>query len=539
MKTSQFLHPGYNSQKDEVETKKQERSKSKMAVTLAARRLMGATHRNVDFEALKGLSVELEKVYDDFCVINEEYELLVSKEKFIEHRVVNGDDLKTYNANVKQTYEEARNAYTQLKCENDKSKQNLTMAPLTTAIKRDMNRMKNIISAVEDNLLKETPSYDSLQMDRGDMEKLLDEICDKVARLTVIQQDTQLQDDAEVIIETAYNTLRNVNLCLRLKQNPKLAVTLLNDNLSPTNTESSSSTLTTSLTSHTQAQASISTSMPVTSSHTSNPQNLQPMGVPTVSPPTPIVHSTMAITSQQYNPVSSLPMVSSVFLPASQPATPPTSIILQSPGSATSTTTSPAIVNPAYSPLTQSWYYNTAQAPAHGIGFAQPVRPAQPHILQQPYPSTPPIHNNANINLKKTPLPTFSGHRSDWPEFKAVWKQLAESVYTNKTALAHELKRSIKGEAIQRIRSVYITRPEAYDEMWRKLEAHYDDASASVQAALSGLQRLKPAESEDYRALVDLVDEVEAAYCQLQELDYLNILTMRDVDISANFYQTT
>ena len=32
-------------------------------------------------------------------------------------------------------------------------------------------------------------------MDRGDLEKLLDEICEKVARLTVIQQDTQLQDD--------------------------------------------------------------------------------------------------------------------------------------------------------------------------------------------------------------------------------------------------------------------------------------------------------------------------------------------------------
>ena len=110
---------------------------------------------------------------------------------------------------------------------------------------------------------------------------------------------------------------------LRSNQNPKLAVTLLNDNLSPTNTESNSSTLTTSLTSHTQAQASVSTSMPVTSSHTSNPQNLQPMRLPTVSPPTPIVHSTMAITSQQYNPVSSLPMVISVFLPTSQPGTPP------------------------------------------------------------------------------------------------------------------------------------------------------------------------------------------------------------------------
>ena len=79
---------------ERLETKKQERSKAKMAVTRAARRLMGATYRNVDFEALKGLSVELENVYDDFCVTSEEYELLVTDEKFAEHRVVNGDDLK-------------------------------------------------------------------------------------------------------------------------------------------------------------------------------------------------------------------------------------------------------------------------------------------------------------------------------------------------------------------------------------------------------------------------------------------------------------
>ena len=112
-----------------------------------------------------------------------------------------------------------------------------------------------------------------------DMEKLLDEICDKVARLTVIQQHTRLQDDVEVIIETAYNTLRSVNLCFRSNQNPKLALTLLNDNLSPTNTESNSSTLKTPLTSHTQAQASISTPMPVVPSPTSrNPPNLQHMG---------------------------------------------------------------------------------------------------------------------------------------------------------------------------------------------------------------------------------------------------------------------
>ena len=42
--------------------------------------------------------------------------------------------------------------------------------------------------------------------------------------------------------------------------------------------------------------------------------------------------------------------------------------------------------------------------------------------------------------------------------------------------------------------------------------------------------RMKDYESEDYRALIELVDEVEAAYCQLQELNHINILTTRDVD---------
>ena len=128
-------------------------------------------------------------------------------------------------------------------------------------------------------------------------------------------------------------------------------------------------------------------------------------------------------------------------------------------------------------------------------------------------------------------LPTFSGQRKDWPEFKAVWKSVAEAVYANKTALAHELKRSVKGEASKRIRSVYVTKPEAYDLMWRKLESHYEDVRASVQAALEDLHKLKAVKEEDYKGLVELIDETEVAYSQLEELGRLNILTMRDVDM--------
>ena len=47
---------------DEAETKIQEQSKSKMAVTLAARRIIGATDRDVEFEVFKGLIVQLEGI---------------------------------------------------------------------------------------------------------------------------------------------------------------------------------------------------------------------------------------------------------------------------------------------------------------------------------------------------------------------------------------------------------------------------------------------------------------------------------------------
>ena len=255
----------------------------------------------------------------------------------------------------------------------------------------------------------------------------------------------------------------------------------------------------------------------------------------------------MSMAPQQQYPSSTLSFMPHRYPPISQMAS---STMIITPQHRGSVCTTPELINPSYSvpifprpelnpplqtgvPLTQSWFYNTI--PRSSSVPTYPTTAVPPQESQRPYSTGSPFNNNTNISLKKTSLPTFSGLRKDWPEFKTVWKQLAESVYSNKTALAHELKRSVKGEASQRIRSVYITRPEAYDTMWRKLEAHYDDASASVQAALAGLQRLKHVESEDYRALIELVDEVEAAYCQRQELNHLSILTMRDVDHISEF----
>ena len=130
-------------------------------------------------------------------------------------------------------------------------------------------------------------------------------------------------------------------------------------------------------------------------------------------------------------------------------------------------------------------------------------------------------------------LPVFYGERKEWPEFKAMFRHLAEASMHSQQALAYELKRHIKAPADVLIQSVYSTRPGAYDRMWRKLGEVYDNPGASVSSALSTLHSLrKPA--EDFRSLVNFINEVEAVYAQLEELEQLHCVSVRDIDTINN-----
>ena len=51
-----------------------------------------------------------------------------------------------------------------------------------------------------------------------------------------------------------------------------------------------------------------------------------------------------------------------------------------------------------------------------------------------------------------------------------------------------------------------------------------------IPVPLEDLHRLKPVSGTGYRGLVEFVDVVESSYSQLEELNQLNTLTMRDVD---------
>jgi hypothetical protein len=144
-------------------------------------------------------------------------------------------------------------------------------------------------------------------------------------------------------------------------------------------------------------------------------------------------------------------------------------------------------------------------------------------------------NRHGDMHLKKISLPEFSGSRKDWPEFRAVWKELAENSYLSKSALAFELKRSLKGTALEKVKHIYVTKPDAYDLIWARLSEYYDDTTACVQAALECLNKLKPVAEQDYRALVNLVNVVEDTCAQLEQLGQIHLLSMRDVDKVADF----
>ena len=151
----------------------------------------------------------------------------------------------------------------------------------------------------------------------------------------------------------------------------------------------------------------------------------------------------------------------------------------------------------------------------------------------------PNVSRSDIFRTKKPELPTFSGTRHDWPEFRKLWRELAELQFTNKIQLAHELKRNCgKGRAKQLLSNVFISSDDAYEEMWERLDEEYNDPGLCVQYALDRLSTIKKVDQYDYAGLVSLVDLVESVHNMLRELGLLDAIHMTDVDrISFNLPQ--
>ena len=189
-------------------------------------------------------------------------------------------------------------------------------------------------------------------------------------------------------------------------------------------------------------------------------------------------------------------------------------------------------------------YGQTYQIPGnlvhHNIGGAASHAPASYPVMGSTNPfagySSPSLNSSmapssasSQHHIRKVELPDFSWDRRHWPEFKAVFKHLAESAYSSEQTLAYELKRHVKAPADVLIQSVYSTKPGAYQRMWQKLGDVYDDPGACISAALATLHSLEQP-GEDFRSLVSFINKIEDVHAQLDELGQAQCVTVRDVD---------
>ena len=116
--------------------KKNERSRAKQAVSLCARRLTGAVRREEDPDSLNRLVLDLEHAFNDFYIISDEYEILVSDDEFKELRVVNNLDLKSYEELVKNVYEDAMAEFVKIKSARHQIAQEDQVASIRSALSK-------------------------------------------------------------------------------------------------------------------------------------------------------------------------------------------------------------------------------------------------------------------------------------------------------------------------------------------------------------------------------------------------------------------
>ena len=135
-----------------------------------------------------------------------------------------------------------------------------------------------------------------------------------------------------------------------------------------------------------------------------------------------------------------------------------------------------------------------------------------------------------NFRFKKQSPPVFNGDRRKWPEFRAIWSKYASSEYRTSEERAWALRQSLQGRALECIRPVVITRPDAYELMWCKLEDEYSDVSLSVQAIYGDLDNLKMVTEGDMKGLIAFINGVEMCYSSLAEVGQLSAITMTHID---------
>lgn len=130
----------------------------------------------------------------------------------------------------------------------------------------------------------------------------------------------------------------------------------------------------------------------------------------------------------------------------------------------------------------------------------------------------------------RSPPPTFSGERCEWPEFRAIWRKHGAREYPTDEERAWALKRCLKGKALEHVKAIFVTQENAYQRIWDRLDNVYSDISHNIQSAFSKLHKLRQVGENDLQGMVNFVNEVEMCYSNLGEIGQVNAVTLNQVD---------
>jgi hypothetical protein len=547
----------------EADRMKAERSQFKCKVTTASKKLKYAIGRKSDESCIQNFVLDLENCMSDFEICHDEYaELIEANETLSAYAVVNGLDLVRYKAAVWASYQEAKDCYQKYK--RDTIMQS-SYIPLREQLCNHMKRMTIMCNSLDQALEGESPSPKNIRSGKDGIVPAINLLLDLQSKLNNIEANEDLNEKINALYIRAVDTESHCNLMI--KQIDKAAsvqnVKFLDYKSDVSLDTSKSANLTTTeikpdLSARLAASLSVSDPGEVVNDVTGITTTAVQSGC--ISSASLTASSSTFCPSRSWVPSNTYGLLTNVPTSHAIPGYPGHSIASSMPIHAPVTSSGHIpdniVPNSVYNTPSMSWVPSSTYGLSTNVPTGYPIPgyfghsmasslsnntyvTASGHVPQVaqniPSPAIQPSHGNLSyarndVHLQKFKLPEFSGNRKDWPEFKVVWRELAERSYSSKSALAFELKRCVKGQAKEQIKHIYVTRPEAYDMIWERLSEFYDDISASVQAAMDGLQRLRPIKDDDYQGIVNLASEVEAVYAQLQELGHLDLMSLREID---------
>ena len=512
---------------------KNARSAAKRSVSITLRKLNGLLQMGAEEDELKRQVELVEKSYDELLAAHYEYTESYEGE----------EDQEVYLQNSTDEYYKAIGMYKNVLKANKEIEEKKEANILRQTSERDFLKLRSSLERIHNDKL-EAKKLSVLEEDKAIMENNLQTLIDNLSKLSLSEDVSEKNKEADVLIIQCEKVRREINISIReLREDDSLSARSGIQGKSNNLDEMESLYGGDSKLEHLQQRVNTEKEDHWVNEEVKNAAHfgLGAGGNDSYSGLSVNASKfTPTFSTSQFKPVDSLSQIyqthpSSSQKQQSQPSLPQMHHI--NPSSSQNQQSQPSLsqihhTHPNLSQF-QQIHPNSSQFQQTQPSLSQ-IHHINPSLSQ--VQSTQPVMGNtvaqsSPIRTKKPSLPMFSGNRTDWLEFKCLWRSLAEAQLTNKMHLAMELKRCCsKGRAAERLKHILVTSEKAYDDMWDRLKEEYDDPGLCVQSALNRLMMLKGVEDKDYAGMVRFVDHVEGVFNQLKEFAHLDSVHMVDVD---------